>query len=373
MTEQTAGREYKVRQSLFSMSLFWKILLTVLLVSGVHTGLTVLVSRLEMHGGIATAIIIAYWFVIAVNFTLFIRYQIRKIYENPMKELAKAANAVAHGDFSVYLPAKHTAERLDYLDVMFMDFNKMVEELGSIETLKTDFFSNVSHEIKTPLAVIQNYAQSLQNPELPEELKQEYIKIIIQSSRKLSKLITNILKLSKLEKQNIQPVVEAYDLCEQLCGCVLQFEELWEEKQIELEADLEDRASIEADPSLMELVWNNLLSNAVKFTEPGGTVTLRQTSTKDDVVVSVSDTGCGMTKETVNHIFDKFYQGDTSHSMEGNGLGLALALRVVELAGGTLSVQSELGKGSKFTVRLPVSRTSTALHKESPLAEAQGK
>ena len=357
MTQQTAEKKYKVRQSLFSMSLFWKIMLTVLLVSGVHSGLTVLITKLEIQGGIATAIIMAYWFVISINFTLFIRYQIRKIYEAPMKELAKAANAVAHGDFSVYLPAKHTVEQPDYLDVMFMDFNKMVEELGSIETLKTDFFSNVSHEIRTPLAVIQNYAQSMQNPDLPEEVKKEYLKTIIQSSRKLSKLITNILKLNKLEKQNIQPVMASYDLCEQLCECTLQFEELWEEKQIEMDADLEDRANIEADPSLLELVWNNLLSNAIKFTEPGGTVTLRQTSTKDEVVVSVRDTGCGMTKETINHIFDKFYQGDTSHSMEGNGLGLALAFRVVELAGGTLFVESELGKGSEFTVRLPVSRT----------------
>ncbi len=358
MTQQAAGKENKVRQSLFSMSLFWKIMLTVLLVSGVHSGLTVLMTRLEMHGGIATGIIMAYWFVISINFTLFIRYQIRKIYEAPMKELAKAANDVAQGDFSVYLPAKHTVEQLDYLDVMFMDFNKMVEELGSIETLKTDFFSNVSHEIKTPLAVIQNYAQSMQDPNLPEELRQEYIKTIIQSSRKLSKLITNILKLNKLEKQNIQPVAEPYDLCEQLQECTLQFINLWEEKGIELEADLEDRLRIEADPSLLELVWNNLISNAIKFTEPGGTVTVKQTSTKEEVVVSVRDTGCGMTKETINHIFDKFYQGDTSRSMEGNGLGLALAFRVVELAGGTLSVESEFGKGSKFTVHLPINRTS---------------
>jgi len=356
MTGQTAGKEYKVRQSLFSVSLFWKILLTMLLVSGLHTGLTVLVSKLEFHGGISTAIVIAYWLVIAINFTLFIRYQIRKIYETPMKELAQAANAVARGDFSVYLPIKHTAERLDYLDVLIMDFNKMVEELGSIETLKTDFFSNVSHEIKTPLAVILNYAQSLQDPKLAEELRQEYIKTMIQSSRKLSGLITNILKLSKLEKQSIQPVAEAYDLCEQLCECALQFEELWEEKQIEFEAELEERLSIEADASLMELVWNNLLSNAVKFTEPGGTVRLCQTSTDDEVVITVSDTGCGMTRDTMNHIFDKFYQGDTSHSTEGNGLGLALAIRVVELAGGTLSVESELGKGTRFTVRLPVTR-----------------
>lgn len=358
MISQNTSPDYKVRQSLFSTSLFWKILLTILLVSGIHTGLTVLVGRLKVHGGIASTIIIAYWFVITINFTLFIRHQIRKTYEIPIKELAEAANAVAGGNFSVYLPVKHTAERLDYLDVMIMDFNKMVEELGSMETLKTDFFSNVSHEIKTPLAVISNYAQSLQNPDLPEELKQEYIKIIIHSSRKLSGLISNILKLGKLEKQNIQPVVDAYDVCEQICDCILQFEALWEERQIELEVELDDLVSIEADASLLELVWNNLLSNAVKFTEPGGTVTVKQSTAGGEVIVSVRDTGCGMTRETMKHIFDKFYQGDTSHSTEGNGLGLALALRIVELSGGTLSVESELGKGTIFTVRLPINRDS---------------
>ena len=357
MMPPAGEREYKVRQSLFSVSLFWKIFLTVLLASGLHSGLTVLVNAREWHGGIATAVIIGYWIIVSLGVTLFVRYQIRKTYEEPVKELAKAAEAVAHGDFSVYLPTFHTAERLDYIDVMIMDFNKMVEELGSIETLKTDFFSNVSHEIKTPLAVILNYAQSLQNPDLAAAEREEYVKIIIQSARKLSKLITNILKLGKLEKQNIQPAVEVYDLCEQLCECVLQFEDIWEQQQISLEVDMEERAGIEADPSLMELVWNNLLSNAMKFTGAGGTVTLRQWSADRQVMVSVTDTGCGMSEETMNHIFDKFYQGDTSHSAEGNGLGLSLASRAVELAGGTISVESKEQIGSVLTVSLPVSRT----------------
>lgn len=353
MTRRAADKEYKVRQSLFSASLFGKIFLTILLISGLHSGLTVLASDLKLHGGIATAMVIGYWVMVSLGFTFFVRYQIKKIYEEPMKELAKAAGAVAHGDFSVYLPTFHTAEKLDYMDVMIMDFNKMVEELGSIETLKTDFFSNVSHEIKTPLAVILNYAQSLQEADLPEPERQEYVKIIIQSSRKLSELITNILKLGKLEKQNIRPVTEVYDLGQQLCECALQFETIWEKRQIDFAVDLEEGVRIEADASLMELVWSNLLSNAFKFTEAGGTVILKQRSDRQQVIVSVTDTGCGMSSETKNHIFDKFYQGDSSHSMEGNGLGLALALRITELAGGTITVESEPLKGATFTVCLP--------------------
>lgn len=152
--------------------------------------------------------------------------------------------------------------------------------------------------------------------------------------------------------------MESYDVCRQLCECVLQFEDAWEEKEIELEMETEDSAMAAADESLLELVWNNLLSNAVKFTEPGGKITVTQTSDERYVNISVSDTGCGMDRESVKRIFDKFYQGDTSHSKEGNGLGLALVKRVLELSDGEIDVFSESGKGSTFHVRLPLAGVS---------------
>ena len=269
-----------------------------------------------------------------------------------MHKLAEATKKVAEGDFSIYIAPLHTSDKLDYLDKMLMDFNKMVEELGSIETLKTDFFSNVSHEIKTPLSVIQNNAELLCNEDLNKQ-QQKQAEMIYYTSKRLADLISNILKLNKLEKQTITPVVQTYDVCEQLAQCAIGYEPAWEEKNLEFDADMEDYAEISADPDLMELVWNNLLSNAVKFTEPGGTITLTEKSDGDKIRVSVTDTGCGMTEETQKHIFEKFYQGDTSHATAGNGLGLALAMRVLQLTDYKIEVTSKLGEGSTFTVIMP--------------------
>ena len=270
--------------------------------------------------------------------------------------MAKAAGKVAKGDFSVYIPPLHTSNRHDYLDLMFLDFNKMVAELGSLETMRSDFIANVSHEIKTPLAGIQNYAQLLQRPGLTKEDQETYVSAILSSTRRLSALVTNILKLNKLESQQIVPHYEPYDLSRQLSDCAMSFEPVWEEKDIEFEADIEDRATVYGDASLLELVWNNLLSNAFKFTEPGGSVTLRQTSEEGCVTVSVSDTGCGISQEAQKHIFDKFYQGDTSHATEGNGLGLALVLRVLQLMNASIQVDSAEGHRTIFTVRIPTNQ-----------------
>lgn len=297
---------------------------------------------------------LGYWAIVTAIFCIITSRQKLRAYDRPMRKLSEAAKQVAGGDFSVHLEPIHRPDKLDYVDVMFEDFNKMVEELGSIETLKNDFIANVSHEIKTPLSVIQSYAMALQKEDLPLQKRREYADTIIAASKNLTTLVSNILKLNRLEHQEIAPVAEPFDLCRQLCDCALTFEDAWEQKGIEFEADIEDRAMIRADAGMLEIVWHNLLSNALKFTEPGGKITLTQVSDEDTVAVTVTDTGGGMDEETMKHIFDKFYQGDSSRSGEGNGLGLALALRVIELVGGSISVKSEPGKGSAFTVRLKV-------------------
>ncbi|MDE5939072.1 MAG: HAMP domain-containing histidine kinase [Lachnospiraceae bacterium] len=343
----------KIKENLFPPSLFAIYLGVLFLMSGIHMGLLVFMDRVNWSEPAQMVVPMAYWGIVAVGLTLFTRKKMRSTYEEPLHKMAEATRKVAEGDFSVYVPTIHTADKLDYLDVMIMDFNKMVEELGSIETLKTDFVSNVSHEMKTPIAIIKNYAQLLQTGKASEEQEKEYAKGIEDAASRLSSLISNILKLNKLEHQRIMPEIEAYNVCRQLCESIFLYEDALEEKEIELETDIEDTAMIAADINLMELVWNNLLSNAVKFTGRGGSISVRQTSDESHVRVSVSDTGCGIAKESINHIFDKFYQGDTSHSPEGNGLGLALVKRVLELSDGEIQITSEEGKGSTFIVTLP--------------------
>ena len=271
--------------------------------------------------------------------------------ERIITHIAEAAQKVVQGDFSVRIAPVSDLSADEKFNDLIDCFNTMTEELGSVEILRTDFIANVSHEMKTPLAVMQNYGTLLQMPGLEEEKRIEYAKGVADGSRRLADMMTNILKLNKLEKQQIYPKTEEYDLGEQLCECLLQFEDVWEKKNIEIETEIAEDVKVDTDEELLSLVWNNLFSNAFKFTPKGGKVTLVLESTENDAVVKVKDTGCGISPEVGAHIFEKFYQGDTSHAMQGNGLGLALVKRVVDILHGEISVESAIGKGSVFTVK----------------------
>ena len=270
--------------------------------------------------------------------------------DRPVKQIIKAAELIMQGDFSVRVAPIYGAGT-DGFNQIGTAINKMAEELSGTETLRTDFIANVSHELKTPLAIIGNYATMIQKPGITDDELKDYAKSISEASRNLAQLITNILKLNKLENQQIFPQNESFDLSEQLCQCFLQFEDALERGNLNVETDIEDGVTIRSDPELLSLVWNNLISNAVKFTPEGGTVGVSLHSEADGIVVSVRDTGCGMKQETGMHIFEKFYQGDTSHTTQGNGLGLALVKRVVDILNAEIEVQSIFGEGSTFTVR----------------------
>jgi signal transduction histidine kinase len=279
--------------------------------------------------------------------------------DRPVNKIIQAAEKIMNGDLSVRIEKEHSVDPNNGFNVIIDYFNRMTEELSGMETLRTDFIANVSHELKTPLAVMQNYGTLLQNPQLPEAERMEYAKAIIDASRNMAGMISNILKLNKLENQNIYPDTKTYNLGEQLCECLLGFEDVWEKKGIEIEADVEEQVLVKADPELLTLVWNNLFSNAIKFTEPGGKVKVTLNAQNEEAVVQISDTGCGITPEVGKHIFEKFYQGDTSHVTKGNGLGLALVKRVMDITKGDIQVSSEVGKGSTFTVRLRRERDGT--------------
>lgn len=266
-----------------------------------------------------------------------------------VEDILEATQSISEGNFRVRLTPRHSYNKFDDYDKIMYNLNTMAVELSKSEMLKNDFISNVSHEMKTPLSIIRNYVSALSDEKLDAETRSKYTTILIQTTDRLTALVTNILKLNKLENQQIMPEMTAVRLDESLVQSILEFEELIEDKKIELECDI-DEMTIVTSPSHLEIVWNNLLSNAIKFTSSGGKISVTLKKIDDRAIVKISDNGTGMTKETGAHIFDKFYQGDTSHAKEGNGLGLALVKKVIDILGGSISVESELGKGATFTV-----------------------
>lgn len=280
--------------------------------------------------------------------------------ERPLRVLQEAMARMENGDYTSCPQPVHLPWFYDEFDRIMLHLSHLAGELQSVETLRTDFISNVSHELKTPLAVIQNYAALLQAPGLTEEQRAGYVRSIAETTRRLSSLITNILKLNKLENQQVFPAKAPYDLGEQLCECLLHFEDAWDRRHIELETDLAPDVIVNTDAELLELVWNNLLSNAIKFTPEGGRVAVTLRAGGGCAVVAVADNGCGISPEQGRRIFDKFYQADPSRATQGNGLGLALVKRVIDIVGGTISVESKLGRGSCFTVTLKGARHDTA-------------
>ena len=299
-------------------------------------------EKWHLNGNYGAIIIIGNILFLAILFTVADALYRRQTITKPIAQIQEVLDKVITGDFSVRIDYIKGPDSGNEFDEVITYLNHMIEELSGVETLRTDFVANVSHELKTPMAVMQNYGTLLQSPELSDAQRIEYGKAITEQTRRLSALVTNILKLNKLENQQIYPNTEIYDLGEQLCECMLEFETVWESKDIEIEAEIADEIYVEADKELLSLVWNNLMSNALKFTEPGGVVGLHLTADEEFAYVQVKDTGCGMTPETGQNIFKKFYQGDTSHATKGNGLGLALVKRVIDICKGEISVSSRL-------------------------------
>lgn len=344
-------KDSRINAKSITFSNYIAIFLIMLVFCGSYAG----IYFLQIHDGELIYIILSmftYIIVISIAVCVLFAFFRRKVLMRPVYRLCEAAQKVAKGDFSVRLSPMRKDGKKDEFEVLFEDFNTMTSELESTEILKSDFISNVSHELKTPLAVIQNYASILQSDELTEEERKEYSNRIGAAANRLSVLVTNILQVNRLENQKISPSLHPFNLSEALSRCILNYDTLLDEKEIELEIKLDQDLIVNGDERLLDMVWNNLISNAIKFTSEKGKIEIKTKKTESSVLVSVSDNGCGINAESLDHIFDKFYQADTSHATEGNGLGLALVKRILDLLGGDISVISVPEKGSVFTVKL---------------------
>lgn len=342
-------RDPRINTSSMSVKNYIIVFIVMLLLCGSYAGIYFLQIKDSQKQYIILSMltyIVVISAVFCVLFAIFWRYVLMR----PVYKVCDAARKVSNGDFSVRLEPHRKDGKKDEFEVLFEDFNTMTAELGSTEIMKSDFVSNVSHEFKTPLAVIQNYATILQSEELTPEERREYTERIGLAASRMSVLVSNILQLNRLENQQIKLEKKSFNLSEALSRCILGFDEPLEEKDINLEIDMDQDILLCADETLLDTVWNNLLSNAVKFTPQGGTIRVGLERKGEVIRVTISDTGCGMAQEDQKHIFDKFYQADSSHKTQGNGLGLALAKRIVDLMDGQISVSSEPGKGTTFTV-----------------------
>ena len=319
------------------------VLIAVMLASGISD----LIAELTTYSN--TRIILLWVIAISICFGLILSYFVGKVLLTPIAHLQEAMDEVANGNLDVQMPEEN---RIDEVENINHSFNIMVRELGSTKEMQKDFISNVSHEFKTPLSAIEGYAMLLQDKALSDEERAEYTEEIISTTRTMTELVTNILLLSKVENQVINYTKEEYRLDEQIREVVVMLEPQWSTKNVEFDAEL-DEITVNQNRALLINVWRNLIENAIKFTPENSKITVSLASKQDEVSFSVSDEGTGIEEGEESLIFNKFYQSDSSRKQQGNGLGLPLVKKIVELVGGNITVRNNDGAGCQFTVTLP--------------------
>lgn len=300
-------------------------------------------NPLERHAPVISLILVS------ILLGAIIAWFVGKLIIRPIQNISNAFDELSRGNFSVRVPED---EKITEIREMTRRFNAMTYDLSHIEALRSDFVVNVSHEFKTPIAAIEGYAMLLQNPALSPERHEHYVGKILDNSGRLSTLSSNILMLSKLENQETVPQYQKYRLDEQIRKSILRLENKWAQKGIEFDMELPRQIYYGCEP-LLDQVWSNILDNAIKHSPQGGVIQVGIQETERALTICIADQGSGMSEEVKKHIFEKFYQGDSSRGEEGNGLGLALVRRIVDLCRGEISVESTPGKGSAFFVSLP--------------------
>ena len=342
--EQLSPMRRKI-SAMLTLQTFFVVLIVIVIATALALMYRVVITDMHMIGVLSMLVPIVV-LVTLVNF-LFTRYIYRYL-----DKISDAMQKVADGDYTVRLDA----EKDQPFRELYRNFNTMAEELGGVEMLKNDFINGYAHELRTPITSINGFAEMLLNDDgtLSREEKRSYLEIIASESRRLADLAGNSLLMSRLDTQKIIPDKKPFSLDEQLRRCSILLSGQWTEKDLDMTMDL-DEAVYVGDYDLMQHLWINLLTNAVKYTPKGGSITVTLKNEEKFIAVSVADTGKGIPPEDRERIFDKYYQTDKSHSKRGLGLGLAICKRIVQLCNGTLEVESEVGVGSTFTVRLPKS------------------
>ncbi|WHY77600.1 HAMP domain-containing sensor histidine kinase [Neobacillus sp. WH10] len=301
----------------------------------------------ESHEIFSSLMFLSFFLCMALGSTL-LYTAMRKI-TGPIIRISEAAKAVSKGNFSI----KVMQQSDDEIGTLAKNFNMMTQELNNMEYLRKDFISNVSHEFKTPIASIQGFAELLQDKNLSDENFQTYTNIIIEETKRLSHLSSNMLRLTKLDHQLIPESVKPFSLDEQIRKTIVLLEEKWSRKNLVLNIDL-DSITFTGDEALIQQIWLNLIENAIKFSTEMGQIFIKAKKFPSHIYVEIKDQGIGISKQNQVRIYEKFFQADKSHSKEGSGLGLAIVKKIVEICGGDIKFISELGRGTTFEVNLPV-------------------
>lgn len=345
-----SGMETLNLTMLLILNLFFMVFLllavcTVLVLAGVDEGFLYHDGQVELGG--ALAFVYTVCILIAVSMVV----MIRMVFIHPLQRNIEAMKKLANGDFTVRVNhAEHGYVPREMVEFE-QSFNKAAEELGGTEILRKDFINNFSHEFKTPIVSISGFADLLLDEDVTPEEQREYLQIIRDESRRLAQLSGSVLLLNRIEAQTILTDCTDFSLDEQLRQCILVTRQKWRDKPLQFEAALAP-CTYHGSEALVKEIWLNLLDNAAKFSPENGTISVTLHCEQGRPVVAVTDQGCGMDAETCCHIFEQFYQGDTSHRTQGNGLGLAMVQKIAALHGGAVTVDSRPGSGSCFTVVL---------------------
>ena len=335
-----------MKRFLYNLISYIVFLITVTVV--VSIGILIFSKVKDFETSILAIFVLLYILFTALIFFIIDYIRRNIIIQKPLNDILDATNLISKGEFDIKLKPRHNYNNYDELDKIMININKMAIGLRNDEILKNDFISNFSHEIKTPIAIMNGYINLLKRNEMSKEERDEYIDKLYNSSINLSNLISNILKLNKLENGEME--LNDVNLSSVLENVIISYDELINNKKINLDIDMDDRLIKYTNESFIQLIFSNLISNAIKFSKYEGIVEIKLKNKNDYIEFMVKDNGIGMSKDTIIHIFNRFYQGDTSHKTEGNGLGLSMVKKAIDRLGYKISIESEEEKGSTFIV-----------------------